>query len=722
MNKRMLKSSLVLTLVLAALNLVAFNILIAGFSWMRADLTEEGIYSITPATRRLLSSLDDNLTITGYFSRRTHPKLAPLVPAIQDLLEEYRALSRDRVHIEIVDPGEDEVAEQEANDRFGVESTPFRLASKYESGIVNAYFAVVVRYGDQYVRYGFQDLIQVDPLPDGDIDVHLRNLEYDLTRAIKKVVYGFHSTADLFDQIEGPVKFTAVMTPDVLPDILSKVPDAVRKAAQELGEKSGGRFVYEEIDPTSSEQAQADVMARFGAQPMSLGLFSDQQFYLNGYLQVGDRIEQLMLAAEGVTAAAVREAVDSSLRREAPGFLKTVGVVAPGPSIPPEVMQQLQMQGQMPQQPPPEYQQIKQVLGQDYTVQDVNLSSPVPSDVDVLLVLKPKDFGDEQVYNLDQYMMRGGRVILCSGAYEANFTRDLSVTPVHSGLEDWLAFNGVTVQKSLVLDDRNQPLPIPQARQTVLGTIRTWVMKPYPYLVEVRDEGLLSREMTARLEAVGIYWGSPISVDPEKAGDLDVTEILRSSPASWTSDDLSSVRYTDYTVPAEGTQPQLLAVALSGKFKSFFADKQPPTSGSDSASSEGGAEKSGPTQVPLKESTDTRLVVIGDTAFISDFVARALGRQHGGFFTENLAFVQNLIDWTNLDSDMLSIRARGGGARRLARTERGTEMAVEGANYIIPILVLLGLGTYRAWRRRNTEPLIAVAPVQVRTRRASQEG
>ena len=727
MDRHTMKTSLVLTLVLAALNLLAFNILLAGLPWLRADLTEEGLYSITPATQRLLASLEEDLTITGYFSRRTHPKLGPLVPAIKDLLEEYRALSRDRVNIEIIDPGEDEVAEQEANDRYGVESTPFRLASKYESGIVNAYFAIVVRYGDQYVRYGFQDIIEVEPLPDGDIDVHLRNFEYDLTRAIKKVVYGFRGTAELFDQIQGAVRFTAVMSPDQLPELLSKVPEAVRTAARELEEKSGRRFEYEEIDPGIDEEIQLQVANRFGARPMTLGLFSEEQFYLYGFLQVGDRIEQLMLAAEGVTAAAVREAIDSSLRRQAPGFLKTVGVVAPGPAIPPEVMAQLQMQGRMPQQPPPEFQQVKAVLEHDYAVQDVNLSSPVPSDVDVLLVLKPKNFGDEEIYNLDQYLMRGGRVILCVGAYEASFTRDLSVMPVNSGLDDWLAHHGISIQKTLVLDDRNQPLPIPQARQTVLGTIRTWVMQPYPYLVEVRDDGLVNREMTARLEAVGIYWGSPIEVDSEETADLEVIEILRSSDDSWTSDNLAQVRSAEYTVPAEGTEPHLLAVALNGKFKSFFAGKLPPgTEESAPASEEGSGEgetgASGPTQVPLEESTETRLVVIGDTAFISDFVARALGRQHGGFFAENLAFVQNLIDWTNLDSDMLSIRARGGGARRLARIDRATEVAVEVVNYILPALVLLGLGAFHVWRRRNTEPVVKVARVAVRTEQISQEG
>src|SRR5262249_54041508 len=273
----------------------------------------------------------------------------------------------------------------------------------------NAYFALVVKYGDQYVRYGFDDLIEVEPLPDGEIDVRLHNLEYDLTRAIKKVVYGFRGSSELFERIGKPVRLTAVLTPDRLPAALKDVPDAIRKAAKELEDAGKGRFTYEEIVPADAEK-QAEVARRFGAQPMSLGLFSNASFYLYGFLTVGDRVESLPLTASRISSATVREAIESSLKRQAPGFLKTVGVVASTPTIPPEVMMQFRMQGRMPPQPPPEFDQIKGILRQDYSVRDVDLEAAdgVPSEVDVLLVLKPLNLKDRAVYNLDQYLMRGG--------------------------------------------------------------------------------------------------------------------------------------------------------------------------------------------------------------------------------------------------------------------------------------------------------------------------
>ncbi len=82
-------TSLAVTLALAALNLIALNFLVSGWSTARLDLTEERLFSISPATKRLLAGVDESLTIYGYFSRRTHPKLSPLIPCKLLVLEKY---------------------------------------------------------------------------------------------------------------------------------------------------------------------------------------------------------------------------------------------------------------------------------------------------------------------------------------------------------------------------------------------------------------------------------------------------------------------------------------------------------------------------------------------------------------------------------------------------------------------------------------------------------
>lgn len=704
-------AALVLTLVLVGLNLVALNYIVAGWSTARVDLTEEGLFSISPATERILTELDEDLTIYGYFSERTHPKLAPLVPEIADMLSEYRAVSGGRVHVEMVDPGEDEQAEEEAANRYGVRAMSYQLATKYESAIVNAFFAIVVKYGDQYVRYGFEDLIQVEATADGGADVRLRNLEYDLTRAIKKVVYGFRSTHELFGRIEQPVKLTVIWTPNLLPEIFTETPETVRKAAEELKQTGGDRFVFEEIDPGADELLQQQVYERFGARPMSLGLFSEGEFYLYALLEVGGRLEQILLTGDTVTTASIRESVENAMRRQTPGFLKTIGVAT---SDPPQIPPQLRMQMQLPPQPPPEFQEVKAILAQDYTVKDVELSSEagVGSEIDVLLVLRPTNLDERALYNLDQYLMRGGRLILCAGNYKVEFDPSgLRVNAAETGLDEWLAHHGVTIDQTLVLDDRNQPLPIPEVRDTPFGQIRTWALAPYPYLVQVRDEGFRNPEITASLDAVGIYWGSPLIIDPEKVAGLEIIPILQSSDLSWTDDGLAGVGFIDYQVP-QATEPYLLAAALTGRFKSFYVDREPPTSPPLPAAD--GEQPQVPTNVTLQESPDTRLIVVGNAEFLSDMVARALASVDGGFFIENLRFVQNIIDWVGMDNDMLGIRARGMASRRLERVDTSREIFIETVNYIVPVVMLVGLGAFLQWKRKQT---ISMSPETTRSDR-----
>jgi hypothetical protein len=179
------------------------------------------------------------------------------------------------------------------------------------------------------------------------------------------------------------------------------------------------------------------------------------------------------------------------------------------------------------------------------------------------------------------------------------------------------------------------------------------------------------------------------------------------------------VSYVEYEVPAEGTQRHLLAVALNGRFTSYFSDRQPPAAADSDA--DGQMATAPPVRLVLEQSPETRLVVVSNAAFLSDLVARALALD-SGFFASNLAFVQNLIDWVNLDSDMLAIRSRGAGVRRLARVERSTEITIEVVNYAVPAFALLLFGAYRYWRRSNTAPIVPLRRPRVSRKAQRAEG
>lgn len=705
--------SLATTLLLVGLNLVFLNVLLDGCSSQRLDLTADKAYSLSDATVRMLRSLDDQVILHGYFSDKTHPLLAPRSRELQDKLREFAAESDGMVRVEISDPNEEEAARDEASSRFGVESTAFRVASKYESGVVNAYFAVVVEFGDRYERYGVDDLVHVDVRPDGEPEVSLRGLEYSLVRGIKKTVFGVRGATDVLAALEQPVALTLIVTPDALPAAFAEIPDKVRTAARELEEKAAGQFTFREIVPDLEDQeALQRLQSEYGARPMS-SLLSEDYFYLYGILDTGGQLERIPLTDPDITVAEIRESVVESLQRSTPGFLKTVGIVVPEG----EVTQQEMMMAQMERRQPRarrDFRAVEQVLGLEYQVQQVDLAAAggVPSNVDVLVVLKPRDLGERAVYHLDQYLMRGGRVIVCAGNYSIELDQmGIRAIPRDSGLEDWLAHFGVSVPMKLVLDERNQPLPQIEIVPTQLGNLRRVHYEPYPYLVEVSGAGLREPTVTSGLEAVGIYWGSPVEVSVEETGALETVEILASSKESWTVDDAAQVNEVGYEVPGD-TAPRTLAVALSGRFQSFFAGKEPPPAPEDSPPAPGGEEEGSeapPPDVVLEESPETRLVVIGDAEFLSDFVAEALRTMESGFFQQNILFVQNLIDWVSLDSEMLEIRARGASVRRIDRLEKGEKVTLSWLNVLLPALAVLAFGGYRFMRRRHAAPIVPVA-------------
>ncbi len=149
---------------LVLLNLLALNLWLHPLHGLRLDLTAGRQYSLSQPTRDLLNSLSEPLLIRAYISQRTHPLLAPLTPTIADMLREYEIAGAGQVTAEVVDPISDPDIEAEAVQTYGIRPTPFRESGRYETSVINSYFDILIRYGDQTSIINFQDLIEVEPL------------------------------------------------------------------------------------------------------------------------------------------------------------------------------------------------------------------------------------------------------------------------------------------------------------------------------------------------------------------------------------------------------------------------------------------------------------------------------------------------------------------------------------------------------------------------------
>jgi ABC-2 type transport system permease protein len=711
------------TVILIGLNLALLNTWLYPLYGLRVDLTQQKEYSLSPVTKQLISNLQEPLLIRAYISEKTHPLLMPLVPQISDTLREYEIASRGKITTEVVDPIKHPDLEAEAAQTYGIRPTPFQVAGRYESSVINSYFDILVRYGDQNVVLNFRDLIEVEPRRDGTVDVHLRNLEYDLTRAIKKVVYGFQSVDAVLEALDQPAKLTLFVTPDTLPEALADAPNVIAKVAQEYADKSGGKFSFASVNPDAPDSTvtRQQLYDSYGLQPIAATLFSNESYYLYMLLEVGDQ-SQIIYPGGDLTEADVRTAIESALKRMSTGFLKVVGLWTP-PATPTQ-----NAFGQM-QQPFSSWNMLFQQLRNEYQVRFLDLENgQVPNDIDVLVVVAPQNLTDKQRFAIDQYLMRGGSVVAAAGNYTVipdQFSGALSLQPVENGLRDMLAHYGVDVQNSLVMDPQNEPFPLPVVRQVGGFQVQEIQAVNYPFFVDVRPDAMDSDSpITGNLAQVTMNWASPITLDPDKNADRETHILLQSSAQSWLRSDTDIQpnfdAYPDQGFPVEG-EPQAypLAVSVQGVFESYFKDKPSPFQpGEDSTdnssgvnSSPGNADNSPPGTIETS-SPAARLVVIGSAEFLDDVILQLSTTLTQDRYRNNLLFVQNAVDWSVEDLDLLTIRARGANSRVLKPLTEQEQSLWEMLNYAIALLALAGIALVWRLRRRSEKPM-ALAPVPV---------
>ena len=709
---------------LLVVNVLAANLWLSQVSVLRFDMTEGRIYSISDATHNYLGELKEPLLIRGYFSEKTHPLLAPLVPRLRDLLREYEVAGDGKVRVELIDPATDPAAENEANSKYGIRAVPFQVQDRYQASLVNSYLDVLIQYGDEYEVLSFRDLIEVKVAGEGDLDVQLKNPEFDITRSIKKVLYGFQGGSSVFANIADPVRFIGYVSEDVqLPEPLIELKANLTQVLGEVAREGGDKFSYELVDPANGEVAN-EIAEQFGFQPMSASLFDTNTFYFYLTLQDAETVVQLAIP-EALSRESLKKNIEDGLKRFATGLLRTVVLVTPPPT-PPYLAQQGAPRAN-------EFNQLRSMLVSDFEVVADDLTSGlVPDNADLVMVVDPTGFTDKQVFAVDQYLMKGGTVVLATAQYAAQFTQaGLTAAPRQSGLNEWLAHHGIEVGAQMVMDPQNAAFPVPVSRNVGGFSFQDLVMLDYPYFVDVRGSGINAEApMMAGLNQLTLSWGSPLTItleatdDPSSESAISETVLLQSSAEAWLSSgtDVSPQfdEHGDTGFKPGGEQAtRILGVALQGRFDSFYADRPSPllvleedgdADGIDAStvSPDDGPDEpadDGPLELGLdsviqKSSEAARLIVFGSNDFVADQVLQMAGSADGTLYGNTVQMLTNLVDWAVEDQSLISIRNRGNFNRTLPGMEQGEQNFIEYLNYL---LAFAGVGLvmlfFRARRR-----------------------
>lgn len=702
-----LLSALVIT------NFLVANFWLAPVSALRADMTTGNIYSISETTRTYLAQLKEPLLIRGYFSAQTHPLLAPLVPRIRDLLKEYGVAGGGKVHVEFVDPLEHPDLEQEAGQKYGIRPVPFQTASKYQSSVTNSYFDILVQYGDQFETLGFRDLIEVKAGSGQELDVELRNPEYDITRAIKKVLYSYQGGGDLFSDIGKPVQFVGYISPDGrLPEELVQLKAELQTILAEMEKKAHGQFSSEIVDPDANGGTIAQKIGdEYGFRPMAVSLFSDQTFWFYLTLKSGDRVVEIALP-EDLAKESLLRSMSASLKRFGVGFTKTVALQTPKATPP---MPQYGMRGRGPQ-----FELLKTLLSKEHSVvNDELLNGRVPDETDLLMVVAPEEIDEKQLFAMDQFLMEGGTIVLATSPFSVGLDQQLTVSRKASGLEDWLQYHGISIEEQMVLDPQNSAFPIPVERKVGGFTIQETRLVNYPFFVDIRPDGMNQENgMLSGLNQLTMNWASPISVDMEKNAERKVTRLLESSEESWLTD--STDIQPDFSVfgelgfaPGNERGKQLLGVVVEGRFQSYFAGKTSPLLSEDGNTDD---KKDDATKAEDKEEKppvitrqidkspeSARIILFSSNTFLSDEILSIGSSVQRSSYLNPVQLATNSVDWSLEDRGLLAIRGRGHFSRTLLPMTRDVQFFWEYLNYGLALFGLLVVWLVRQRVRTRTK-------------------
>ena len=543
-----------------------------------------------------------------------------------------------------------------------------------------------------------------------DVDVDLRNPEYDITQAIKKVLYSYQGAGQLFANIPHPLVFKGyISAEDQLPEVLQKLRTELAGILAEFEENSQGKLTMSIQDPSADPALAERLQTQYGFRPMASAMFEGKPFWFYMTLEGGGKVAQVALP-EGMDKAGLKRGIQAGLKRFSTGFLKTVALAEP---LQNQAMNQFGMAS-----PSKSFNWLRRSLSEEHNVVSAQLETgQVPEEADLLIVAGGGEMDDKALFAIDQFLMRGGTVIVASSPFEIMTQGALMVTPVESRLNKWLANFGLGLQELLVLDPQNAALPIPVERRVGGMVFQDTRMVNYPFFPDIRQDGLNEdNAMTAGLGQVTMTWPSPIKLDELKNAERTVVPLLESSSQSWTTTNTNTQpnfqQYGSLGFPIEGEQgKQLLAVMSEGRFESFFKDKPSPlaleeeeAAPQDGETPEATADNEPVISRVIDHSTDSaRIILFSSSDFFADQMLDLASSGQGTFYSKPVELVANAVDWSLEDRQLLSIRGRARFSRTLDPLDRSSQMFWEYLNYGLAVLGLVIIWLVRGQARKAAQ-------------------
>lgn len=300
-------------------------------------------------------------------------------------------------------------------------------------------------------------------------------------------------------------------------------------------------------------------------------------------------------------------------------------------------------------------------LRNDFDVRQVELTAEkIDAEIKVLLVIHPREISDKTQFAIDQFILRGGKLIAFLDPLPLIDSREQnqmfgSIPNTGSNLDKLLKAWGLNMENGKVVAD-----------MTLRMQLRGQNNQPQeaPAFLSLTPEQINEEDIvTSQIDSIWMPFAGAITGTPVQG--LTRTILLKSTKNSQLVDgfmaNLSSESVIKDFKPSGTEYP--LAVRLTGKFKTAFPDGAPAAPANPDEPKKDAAAEEKKTGNDLKEgSGENTVIIVADADMLFDaFALRQIQTIFGNIATPmngNMNLAQNAVEQLTGDNNLIAVRSR----------------------------------------------------------------
>ncbi len=420
-----------------------------------------------------------------------------------------------------------------------------------------------------------------------------------------------------------------------------------------------GHVTLEAYDPKPDTDSE-EWAQRYGIEPQQTNPFGQPVYF--GLVAVCGENEQVIAGFNPRTEATLEYDITRLITRAAWPEKPVLGVMSSlsvlgEPQNPMMMMQRRQQQNQG--------WAAFQELRKDYTVREIKTdAAEIESDVKALIVLHPKDLSDKTLFAIDQFVLRGGRLIVCVDPFSiADFEAKQQQNPMMmqmggggqagpSTLGKLFDAWGITFDTAKIVADMSCSTKLNGGNGRV---------EDNPAFLSLGQVNMAKDDLlTAQLSSVMLPFAGAFSANTSK--EITFTPLITTSKENACMVDQMNAQFGMSAMRAQlkpdGVR-RVLAARLQGTFKTAFPNGV-----------EGGATNAAPNTLTSGTST---VMLFGDADFLNDrFCVQVMNSLFGNIaqpINDNLTLFGNTVEQFAGREELIGVRSRGQFNRPFAKVD-----------------------------------------------------